>query len=173
MFEVESIQIKSYNSLSLLYCLYWASKEKRAVSIFTYILHLAPTQVRNKPNLHDCWGDVEIKFNRNQEVCVLVQVGNILSDLAHNLVIDGHSELETEYLDKEQTLISWMQDKWVLSLHNHLEPVVVNILEAELLVEAGLLRVGGEGAGLAAAGVRRGGGAHLQRHGDTPTAGDT
>ena len=58
------------------------------------------------------------------------------------------------------------------SLYNHLEPVVVNILEAELLVEAGLLRVGGEGAGLAAAGVRRGGGAHLQRHGDTPT-GDT
>ena len=95
-----------------------------------------------------------------------------MSDLAHNLVVDGHSELETEYLDKEQALISRRLDKWVLSLHNHLEPVVVNILEAELLVEAGLLRVGGEGAGLAAAGVRRGGGAHLQRHGDTPT-GDT
>ena len=49
----------------------------------------------------------------------------------------------------------------------------MNILEAELLVEAGLLRVGGDGVGLAAAGVRRGGGAHLQGHGDTPTAGDT
>ena len=108
VFDVECIQIKSYNSLTLLYC--HCLHQRKNVQFPS-----SPTQVRNKPHLHDCWGDVEIKFNRNQEVCVLVQVGNILSDLAHNLVINGHSELEAEYLNKDQTLISWMQDKWVLS----------------------------------------------------------
>ena len=100
MWNVFNLKVTTQSHASVLSVLLYQSKNVQFSSS-------PPTlKVRNKPHLHNSWGDVEIKLNRNQEVCILVQVGNILSDLAHNLVVDGHSELETEYLEKEQALIS-------------------------------------------------------------------